>query len=314
MKARLVEEPPSHGDWLYELKFDGIRAIAIKDGRKVSLISRNGNKLDKRFPEIVDAITGLSVGECVVDGEAVALDEEGRSSFQLLQALEMEGRKAPLRFYVFDLLELNGKSLLELAVEQRKAVLAKICENVGDPIRFSGEITRDVKSLLTEVQRRGLEGLIGKERGSKYEPGRRSGAWIKLKAVKEQEFVIGGYTPPAGSRKHFGAILVGYYEKEKLNFAGKVGSGFNEKSLSMLYKMFRAAERTDCPFVDLPSKQGGAWVQGITPSMMKKMHWVNPKFVAQIRFAEWTRDKKLRQPVFLGLREDKDPKQVVREA
>src|SRR5205823_5344993 len=262
-----------------------------------------GNKLDKRFPEIADALKDLTVNECVLDGEVVALDEEGRSSFQLLQALEMEGRKAPLVFYVFDLLQLNGKSLLELPVEQRKQVLAKVCEGVVDPIRYSDEISGDVTSLLAEVKKRGLEGLIGKQRGSKYEPGRRSGAWIKLKAVHEQEFVIGGYTPPAGSRKYFGAILVGYYEIGKLRFAGKVGSGFTEKSLSMLHKKFRGEEHDDCPFVDLPSKQGGEWVQGITPSMMKKMHWVNPKFVAEIKFAEWTRDQKLRQPVFLGMRE-----------
>lgn len=314
MKARLLDDPPKHGDWLYELKFDGIRAIAVKSGKKVSLISRNENKLDARFPEIVDAVNNLPVRECVIDGEVVALDEEGRSSFQLLQALEMEGRKAPLRFYVFDLLQLDGKSLVGLSLEQRKEVLARICENVGDPIRYSGEISGDVKSLLTEVKRRSLEGLIGKQRKSVYEPGRRSGTWIKLKCVNEQEFVIGGYTPPAGSRKHFGAILVGYYDGGKLKFAGKVGSGFTTKSLSVLYKKFREEERDNCPFVDLPSKQGGAWVQGITPSMMKKMHWVNPKFVAEIKFAEWTRDGKLRQPVFLGLREDKSATEVKREA
>ena len=314
MKARLVDEPPKHGDWLYELKFDGIRAMAIKNDRKVSLISRNGNKLDGRFPEIVEAVKNLPVREYVIDGEVVALDEDGRSSFQLLQGLEMEGRKAPLRFYVFDLLQLDGKTLLGLPLEQRKQVLAKICENVGDPIRYSGEISGDVKSLLAEVKRRGLEGLIGKQRNSVYEPGRRSGTWIKLKCINEQEFVIGGYTPPAGSRKYFGAILVGYYEIGKLRFAGKVGSGFTEKSLSMLHKKFRGEEHDDCPFVDLPSKQGGEWVQGITPSMMKKMHWVNPTFVAEIKFAEWTRDQKLRQPVFLGMREDKAATEVKREA
>jgi bifunctional non-homologous end joining protein LigD len=313
MKARLVDDPPTHGDWLYELKFDGFRAIAIKNGTKVSLISRNGNKLDARFPEIAEAVKNLPVRDCVIDGEAVALDEDGRSSFQLLQALEMEGRKAPLRFYVFDLLELDGKSLLTIPLEQRKQVLATLCENVGDPIRYSGEITGDVKTLLAEVKRRGLEGLIGKQRNSVYEPGRRSGTWIKLKTVHQQEFVIGGYTPPAGSRKYFGAILVGYYDGGKLKFAGKVGSGFTTKSLSMLHKKFREEEREDCPFVDLPSKQGGAWVQGITPSMMKKMHWVNPKFVAEIKFAEWTRDGKLRQPVFLGMREDKNPREIARE-
>ena len=314
MKARLVDEPPKHGDWLYELKFDGIRAMATKNDRKVSLVSRNGNKLDGRFPEIVEAVKNLPVREYVIDGEVVALDEDGRSSFQLLQGLEMEGRKAPLRFYVFDLLQLDGKTLLGLPLEQRKQVLAKICENVGDPIRYSGEISGDVKSLLAEVKRRGLEGLIGKQRNSVYEPGRRSGTWIKLKCVNEQEFVIGGYTPPAGSRKYFGAILVGYYEIGKLRFAGKVGSGFTEKSLSMLHKKFREEEHDDCPFVDLPSKQGGEWVQGITPSMMKKMHWVNPKFVAEIKFVEWTRDQKLRQPVFLGMREDKAATEVKREA
>src|SRR5947209_13808789 len=314
MKARLVDDPPAHGQWLYELKFDGIRAIAVKNGDQVSLTSRNANKLDGRFPEIPDAVEKLPVDECVIDGEVVALDEEGRSSFQLLQALEMEGRKAPLRFYVFDLLQLDGKSLIQLAVEQRKRLLAKICDGIGDPIRYSGEISGDVKTLLAEVKRRGLEGLIGKRRNSVYEPGRRSGAWIKLKCVNEQEFVIGGYTPPAGSRKYFGAILVGYYEIGKLRFAGKVGSGFTEKSLSMLHKKFREEEHDDCPFVDLPSKQGGEWVQGITPSMMKKMHWVNPKFVAEIKFAEWTRDQKLRQPVFLGMREDKAATEVKREA
>jgi bifunctional non-homologous end joining protein LigD len=313
MKAKLVEDPPTHGDWLYELKFDGIRAIAIKNGKKVSLVSRNENKLNDRFAEIAEAVKNLPIRDCVIDGEVVALDEEGRSSFQLLQALEMEARKAPLRFYVFDLLELNGKSLLGLPLEQRKQVLAKVCENIGDPIRYSGEISGAVKSLLAEVQRRGLEGLIGKQRNSIYEPGRRSGAWIKLKTVHQQEFVIGGYTPPGGSRKYFGAILVGYYEGDKLKFAGKVGSGFTEKSLSMLYKKFRAEEQDDCPFVDLPSKSAGEWAQGITPSMMKKMHWVNPKFVAEIKFAEWTRDGKLRQPVFLGLREDKNPREVRRE-
>jgi bifunctional non-homologous end joining protein LigD len=314
MKARLVDNPPTHGDWLYELKFDGIRAIAVKNKSKISLISRNGNRLDGRFPEIAEAVKNLPVRDCVIDGEVVALDEEGRSSFQLLQALEMAGRKAPLRFYVFDLLQLDGKSLLGVPLEQRKQVLAKICQDVGDPIRYSGEITGDVKSLLAEVKRRGLEGLIGKQRRSLYEPGRRSGAWIKLKTVYQQEFVIGGYTPPAGSRKHFGAILVGYYDGGKLKFAGKVGSGFTSKSLSILYKKFREEEREDCPFVDLPSKQGGEWVQGITPSMMQTMHWVNPKFVAEIKFAEWTRDGKLRQPVFLGMREDTEATKVRREA
>jgi len=313
MKAKLVEKPPAAGDWIYELKFDGIRLIAVKGDKKVSLLSRNQNDLSARFPEIVHAIQNLPARECVVDGEVVALDEEGRSSFQLLQAREIEGRKSPVYFYAFDLLQLDGKSLVGLPLQARKSVLEKLCADVGDPIRYSGAIGGDAKRLLEEVKRRGLEGIIGKQRNSVYEPGRRSGEWIKLKCVEQQEFVIGGYTPPQGARKHFGAILVGYYENKKLVFAGKVGTGFTTKSLAMLYKKFRAEERPDCPFVDLPSKQNGQWVQGITPSMMRKMHWVNPVFVCEIKFAEWTRDRKLRAPVFLGLREDKRAADVVRE-
>jgi bifunctional non-homologous end joining protein LigD len=313
MKAKLVEEPPAAGDWIYELKFDGIRLIATKDGEKVSLLSRNQNDLSGRFPEIVEAVRKLPAEECVVEGEVVALDEDGRSSFQLLQAREMEGRKTPVYFYAFDLLQLDGKSLVSLPLEARKSLLEKICAAVRDPIRYSGAIGGDANELLKEVQRRGLEGIIGKQRNSVYEAGRRSGAWIKLKCVTEQEFVIGGYTPPQGARKHFGAVLVGYYKDGDLVFAGKVGTGFTTKSLATLHKKFRAEERADCPFVDLPSKQSGQWVLGITPSIMKKMHWVNPKFVGEIKFLEWTRDGKLRAPVFLALREDKKPTDVVRE-
>jgi bifunctional non-homologous end joining protein LigD len=314
MKAKLMEKPPATGGWIYELKFDGIRLIAIKNHQKVSLLSRNQNDLSARFPEIVNAIENLPAEECVLDGEVVALDEEGRSSFQLLQALEMEGRKSPVYFYAFDILQLDGKGLVSLPLEARKNVLEKLCASAGDPrIRYSGAIGGDASQLLNEVQRRGLEGIIGKLRNSAYEPGRRSGAWIKLKCVDEQEFVIGGFTPPQGARKRFGAILVGYYKDRDLVFAGKVGTGFTTKSLATFHKKFRAEERADCPFVDLPSKQNGQWVLGITPSMMKKIHWINPKFVAEIKFAEWTRDGKLRAPVFIALREDKKPGEVVRE-
>ena len=314
MKAKLVEKPPATGDWMYELKFDGIRLIVLKHGDKVLLLSRNQNDLSARFPEIVGAVKKLAAEECVLDGEVVALDEEGRSSFQLLQAREMEGRKSPIYFYAFDLLQLDGKKLVSLPLEVRKSVLESVCRDAGDPIRYSGAIGGDANQLLKEVQRRGLEGIIGKLRNSPYEDGRRSGAWIKLKCVNEQEFVIGGYTPPQGARKYFGAILVGYYNGDNLVFAGKVGTGFTGKSLATLHKKFHSEQRADCPFVDLPSKQNGEWVLGITPSMMTRMHWINPTFVAEIKFAEWTRDGKLRAPVFLGLRDDKKPREVVREA
>jgi bifunctional non-homologous end joining protein LigD len=313
MKPRLLEAPPTAGDWLYELKFDGIRLIAVKNGEKVSLISRNENELAGRFAEAADDIKALPIKDCVIDGEIVALDEKGGSSFQLLQAHEMEGRRAPIYYYVFDLLQAAGKSLISLPVERRKELLALLCKDAAGSIRFSGEIGGDPVSLLREVKRLGLEGVIGKQRGSVYEPGRRSGAWIKLKCENEQEFVIGGFTPPQGARKHFGAVLVGYYEKKRFLFAGKVGTGFNTKSLASLHKRLNAGKRDDCPFADLPSKQGGQWVQGITPGMMRQITWVNPVLVCQVKFAEWTREGKLRQPVFLGLREDKKPKDVGRE-
>jgi bifunctional non-homologous end joining protein LigD len=313
MKAKLVEQPPTTGGWTYELKFDGIRLIVVKTGTQVSLLSRNQNELAGRFPEVVKAVKDLPTRECVIDGEVVAVDDEGRSSFQLLQAREMEGRKTPVYFYAFDLLQFDGKNLVSLPLEVRKNILENLRTDAGDQIRYSGAIGGDAERLLAEVKRRGLEGIIGKQRNSVYEPGRRSGAWIKLKCVREQEFVIGGYTPPQGSRKYFGAILVGYYDKKKLVFAGKVGTGFSTKMLSSLYKKLRKESRDDCPFVDLPSKQNGQWIQDITPSMMRKMHWVNPVFVCEIKFAEWTRDGKLRAPVFVGLREDKNPSEVVRE-
>jgi len=313
MKAKLVETPPAGDNWIYELKFDGFRVEAIKDGARVKLLSRNENDLTKKFDQVAVAVGSLPCGQCVIDGEVVALDAEGRSSFQLLQSYEMDGGNTPLYYYVFDLLQLEGKKLTEVPLTIRKETLHQLCATAPDLIRYSGELGTDPSALLKEVQRHGLEGIIGKQAQSFYEAGRRSGAWIKLKCVSEQEFVIGGYTPPEGARQYFGALLVGYYEKKRLLFAGKVGTGFNTKMLAMLYKKFQGAARHDCPFADLPSKQGGQWVQGITPGMMRKISWIDPVFICQVRFAEWTRDLKLRAPVFLGLREDKGPAEVRRE-
>jgi bifunctional non-homologous end joining protein LigD len=298
---------------MYELKFDGIRALAIKNENKVSLMSRNRNELGARYPEIVEAVRNLPASECVLDGEIVALDEKGRSSFQLLQALEMEGRKSPVYYYVFDLLQIEGKNLLQLPLERRKELLSLLRKNAPDPIRYSDEIGGAPGQLLQQVKRLGLEGIVGKQRLSRYEPGRRSGAWIKLKCAHEQEFVIGGYTPPAGARKYFGALLVGYYDKGKLHFAGKVGTGFTGEALAALFKKFQPQRRERPSFVDLPSKSGGRWGQGLTPGEIKKCTWINPVLVAQVKFAEWTRDNKLRAPVYLGLREDKKAKDVIRE-
>jgi bifunctional non-homologous end joining protein LigD len=313
MKATLVAKPPADGDWVYELKFDGYRALALKSGGQAQIFSSNGKDFSARFPEITEAVAGLPARTAILDGEIVALDDEGRSSFQLLQALEIGDERPPLAFYVFDLPHHNGADLLAKPLQERRKQLSTLLRDAAEPIRESAEIRGDPNKLLAEVRRRGLEGIIGKLRDSLYESGRRSRAWIKLKCVSEQEMVIGGYTPPEGTRQHFGALLAGYYQGKELRFAGKVGTGFNAALLKLVYGKMHALRRSSCPFANLPEKQQGRWAQNITPREMKVCHWAEPKLVCQVRFSEWTQDGKLRHPVFLGLREDKEALDVVRE-
>ena len=312
MKALLLDELPKGADWLYELKFDGVRALAIKDNRDIELISRSGKELGSKYDELLEPLKKLPAKQAVLDGEIVALDEQGRSSFQLLQSYQMAGvKKPPLFYYVFDLLNLDGKDMTGVPLMQRKAMLETLLANVSPAIRFSPSIKADSARLMREMKARGLEGLIAKRRDSKYQSGRRSGAWVKFKWTNEQEFVIGGYTEPKGTRTHFGALLVGYHEKGKLLFAAKVGTGFGQKLLESLYNKFKKLIRSDCPFSNLPEKRPGS--QGLSAAEMRRCTWLEPKLVCQVRFAEWTRDDHLRQPAFLGLREDKEPKEVVRE-
>jgi bifunctional non-homologous end joining protein LigD len=313
MKARLAEHPPHDGEWSYEIKFDGFRALALRGGSEVRLLSRNNKDLGGKFPEIMEAVSRLRVDDAVIDGEIVALDDQGRSSFQLLQAFEMGEERPPIFFYVFDLLRLDGKDLTSLPLEERKTKLQRLIGKKPAMIRFSDTLGGDPEPLLEQARKVGIEGLIGKRQGSHYEIGRRSGAWIKLKLRHEQEFVIGGYSPPGGTRKYFGALLVGVYEKKKLMFVCKVGTGFNHALLKSLHAQFARIARPDCPFANLPEKRERRYGQAITASEMKRCHWVEPVMVCQLEFAEWTRDNRLRQPVFLGIREDKDASEVIRE-
>lgn len=313
MKARLADSPPASHHWIYEIKFDGYRALAFKDGDQVALLSRNEKDFGGKFPEIADAISELKIEQAVIDGEIVALDKKGISSFQLLQGFEIGQERPPIYYYVFDLLQLNGTDLRRQPVTERKARLANILKNAPPVIRISASLGNDAKELLKQVKKLGLEGLIGKREDSVYEAGKRSGAWIKLKVNCEQEFVIGGYSDPEGSRQHFGALVVGFYDKGKLRFCGKVGTGFDTKLLASLYSKFEKIRRKDCPFVNLPEPRGSRYSPGLTAREMRKCHWIEPKLVCQIKFSEWTQDNKLRQPVFLGLREDKEATEVVRE-
>ncbi|MEY2465533.1 MAG: bifunctional non-ous end joining protein LigD [Verrucomicrobiota bacterium] len=314
MKASLVETLPKGEDWLYEIKFDGVRALAIKRGKEIELISRNEKSFTTKYHEVTDALKQLPCREAILDGEVAALDQEGRSSFQLLQAHQMPGTERPAIFYyVFDVIQLEGKDLTQVPLLKRKAMAQELVKNLPDTVRFSASIQADSGRLLKEMKARGLEGLIAKKKDSNYEIGRRSGAWVKFKWTNEQEFVIGGYSEPRGARSHFGALVVGYYDQGKLMFAAKVGTGFNQKLLKSLHGKFQKLIRPDCPFVNLPEK-AGRFGRGLTAAEMRRCTWLEPKLVCQIRFAEWTRDHHLRQPAFLGLREDKKASEVVRES
>jgi bifunctional non-homologous end joining protein LigD len=314
MKARVADSPPSPSrDWIYEIKFDGYRAIAFKNGASVRLFSRNEKDFGEKFPEIVEAISAIDSDDAIIDGEIVALDPKGVSSFQQLQAIEIGSKRPALYFYAFDLLHLNGKDLRREPLVQRKEQLEQLLKDAPDTIRFSASLEGNPQKLLAQAQKMGLEGLVGKRKDSLYEPGKRSGAWIKLKLRREQEFVIGGYTNPEGSRTNFGALLVGFYQGKKLKFCGKVGTGFNAKLLASLHAQFQKIAREKCPFVNLPETRGSPYSPRITASEMRKCHWIKPELVCQVQFSEWTRDEKLRQPAFLGLREDKSADEVVRE-
>jgi bifunctional non-homologous end joining protein LigD len=312
MKALLVDAPPQ-GDWLFEIKFDGFRAMAYRDRNGTRLLSRNNKDFAEKFPEVFNAITSLDVEDAVIDGEIVAIDEKGLSSFQLLQAYNVGEKRPPILFYAFDLLQWNGEDLRKRPLVERKTKLEDLLKGAPPQIRFSTSLGNQPEPLLEQARKLGIEGLIGKRANSVYEEGQRSGNWIKLKLHHEQEFVIGGYTPPGGSRPYFGALLVGVYNGGVLKFAGKVGTGFNTKLLHSLHTQFKKIAIDECPFADLPEKRTGRYGQGITAAEMKRCHWVKPVLVCQLKFTEWTRDDRLRHPVFLGLREDKSAKEVVRE-
>ncbi len=313
MRAALVSDPPAHGDWEFELKFDGYRALALKSGQTVQLLSRNGNSFGERYPEIAGAVLKLPAEVAVLDGEIVALDPQGHPSFQLLQGFATGTVRPPLAFYIFDLLREDARDLTALGLQERRDRLKTLLEGVQEPLRFSATIEGEPRRMLQEVAKMGLEGLMGKERHSSYQAGVRSRSWIKLKCVLEQEFVIGGYTPPEGSRKHFGALLVGFFEKKKLHFAGKVGTGFSDKLLASLHHQMTGLDQEKCPFTDLPVQKQGRWGQNITPREMARCHWTKARLVCQVRFSEWTVDGRLRHPVFLGLRVDKEAGEVTRE-
>jgi bifunctional non-homologous end joining protein LigD len=299
MLARETSEPFSDGNWIYELKWDGFRAIAELNGSKVKLYSRNGNSFAESYPAVTDALRRLNL-KAVIDGEIIVVDEKGRSDFQGLQQYGSDTSR-PMEFRVFDLLEINGKNICNLTLLERKAKLKSILPAKDKIVKYSDHVIGKGLELFRMAQERDLEGIIAKEAGSEYYPGTRSNSWLKIKHHKTTEAVIGGFTEPGGSRKHFGALLLGMYENGALRYIGHTGTGFNTSVLKALYSRLFPLIQSASPFRDR--------VKTNTVAV-----WVKPALVAEIKYSEWTRGGILRHPVFLRLRNDKKPAQVTMAA
>jgi DNA ligase D-like protein (predicted ligase) len=303
-----TEKLPEGPDLQYEIKFDGYRALAMKSGGKVQLRSRNDNDFNVRYPCIVKALAPMP-DETIIDGEVVALDKDGKPSFNTLQNYGSAG--APLHFYIFDLLILEGRDVMgEPLVKRRELLEEHVLPKLAEPIRYSPVLEAKLEDLIRSVKAQGLEGLVAKRRNSQYEPGLRSGAWQKMRVNQGQEFVIAGYTP---SPKNFDALVIGYYEGSKLMYAARTRNGFTPASRAELFKRLKPLEISGCPFANLPEKKAGRWGAGLTAAKMAECRWLRPQLIGQFEFVEWTEDTHLRHSRFVALRDDKKAKDVKRE-
>jgi DNA ligase D-like protein (predicted ligase) len=307
MAAQVVKRLPEGPNWTYELKFDGYRALIIKDEQHVEVRSRKNKDLTGMYRGIAAAGSRLNADQAVVDGEIVALDAQGSPSFQALQHRGSHPGHQ-IVFYAFDLLHLDGRDLTAEPLLKRRALLPRVLHGSG--LLSSQELPGTVAAIVEAVRGLGLEGVIAKRKDSLYEPGERSDAWQKLKLENQQEFVIGGYRPGSNG---VDALLVGYYDETGLRFAGKVRAGFVPHLRREVFKALKAPHADECPFVDLPNPKSSRWGGGVTADEMREMQWVQPELVAQIRFVEWTAEGRLRHAAFLGLRSDKSAREVRRE-
>ena len=300
--ATLVDRAPSGEGWLHEMKYDGYRILARIDHGRVTLLSRNGRDWTDNFPAVTKAAGGLPVERAMLDGEVAVLLPDGTSSFQALQNVLSGAHSDQLVYMVFDLLHLNGRDLTAARLEDRKSALAAVLTSAGDtagPLRYSDHVVGHGPDFFAKACRLGIEGIISKRRDAPYR-GTRSREWLKVKCVKRQEIVIGGYTDPEGSRVGLGALLGGVHEDGRLVYVGKIGTGFSDKTLRDLKKRLASLEQETCPFATRPVGVG-------------RPHWVKPRLVAEVAFSEWTDDGRMRHPAFLGLRTDKPAASVVRE-
>jgi len=299
MKAQLVDHAFDDDRWLFEVKWDGIRLVSFIDNGTVSLQTRAGRAVDAEYPQLQAISRLVSAKQAVLDGEVVVLDDEGRPSFQLLQNRGTEPR--PMQYVVFDIVYLDGQQLFRVPLEDRKRLLRNVVAD-SDVLKYSEHVLADGKAFYDAAKRKRLEGIVAKLRDSPYQPGVRSSAWLKIKAIAQQEVVIGGFTAPRNSRKHFGALLVGVYDDQgRFVYTGHTGGGFDEQTLTTVSRLMKPLVVKTSPFTGTP------------PKTNEKPTWVRPELVAEVKFAEWTRDGVMRQPVFQGMRDDVDSKNVRRE-
>jgi len=306
MECLSVAKLPDGPGWSYEIKLDGFRLEAAKHTGEPTLYSRRGNVLTRKFPYVAAGLKKLP-NSTVLDGEVVAIDREGRSDFGLLQ--NFRSAELQIHYYAFDILVLKGRSLLQLPLDQRRAILNDVLPR-NDHITASIVDRGTASHILKFVRTHGLEGVVAKRSDSVYEPGKRSGLWCKHRINRGQEFVVGGYTPGTHG---FDALIVGFYRGKDLIFAARVRAGFVPASRRDVFARIKHLRTSKCPFANLPEASPGRWGQGLTAEKMKTCVWLKPEAVVRIDFAEWTGADKLRHTKFVALRDDKDPRKVVKE-
>ena len=307
MECLAVPKLPDGPNWLYEIKLDGYRAIAVKSFGNLSLFSRRRNSFNRQYSKVFEALADLS-DNTVIDGEVVALDESGRPDFNLLQHYRAEASR--IHYFVFDLLVYNNRDLTRLSFIERHEIMKSVLKFKSPRVRITDYFEVPAADMLNAIRAQGLEGVVAKRRNSRYEAGKRGGSWAKYRLNSGQELVIGGYIPGAHG---LDAVVVGYYRGEDLIYVARVRNGFVPASRRQIFAKLQPLVISKCPFVNLPETHKGRWGEGLTAVDMTKCVWVRPEIVAQIEFLEWTESDHLRHSKFAGIREDKDPRSVIKE-
>ena len=308
MECALVSQLPAGPDWSYEVKLDGYRAIGVKTSREAVIYSRNGKNFNNRYPHLAKALDELPA-DTVVDGEVVALNDSGRPDFHALQHFKASASR--IHYFVFDLLVLQGRDLTNMPLTKRRELMKSVLKLLSQGIRVSEQFEIAGEKMLSAVRKQGLEGVIAKRKSSLYEAGKRTGSWAKMRLNRGQEFVVGGFIPwPHG----VDSIIVGYYRDKDLVYVARVRNGFVPATRRMVYEKLKPLIIAKCPFVNLPETGRARWGDLLNAEKMKKCLWVRPELVAVIEFLEWTEGDRLRHSKFVALRDDKDPREVVKDA